>query len=88
MDDLYSDDAEPSPAPEEPREESEDSAQSTALLPKNFFQGKDLEAGKRCEVEIISEHEDEVEVRYVKHGGGKDSEEPEPENAMTAMLED
>lgn len=88
MDDLYSDDAEPSPAPQESGEKSEDSAQSTALLPKNFFQGKNLGPGKKCEVEIVSEHEDEVEVRYVKHGGKKESEEPELENAMTAMLED
>lgn len=88
MDDLYSDDAEPSPAPQESGEENEDAAQSTGLLPKSFFQGKDLEPGKKCEVEIVAEHEDEVEVRYVKHGGRKDSGEPEPENAMTSFLGD
>lgn len=55
--------------------ESEDAGQETALLPKSFFQGKDLEAGKKCEIEIVSKFDDEVEVKYVEHKKDDDKKE-------------
>lgn len=55
-------------------ENSEDAGPETALLPKSFFQGKDLEVGKKCEVEIVSKFDDEVEVKYVEHKKDKDDD--------------
>lgn len=60
--DLY-DDSPESAAEGEPQSESGDS--STSILPKQFFQGKDLQPGGRCEVEIKRVHDDSVEVAYV-----------------------
>jgi len=51
---------------------SESSAQ-TALLPTDFFQGKELEPGSECKVRIERVLDGQVEVTYVPHG----TEEPE-----------
>lgn len=48
-------------------ESDEDAGPETALLPKSFFQGKSLEVGKKCEVEIVSLYDSEAEVKYVEH---------------------
>jgi len=49
-------------APEQGADEQE-----TALLPRSFFQGKDIEIGKTCEVKVEGIFEDEIEVSYVPH---------------------
>lgn len=90
----YFNDAADSSAPEEPRiegEEETEGTEATALLPKDFFHGKPLEPGVRCEIEIVKDMDDEVQVKYVPHKDKETSEETEetkPQNAMTAMLED
>lgn len=48
-------------------EQTSDDSENTALLPRDFFEGKDLEPGTRCEVEIVHGYEDEVEVKYIPH---------------------
>lgn len=57
-------------------ESDEDAGPETALLPKSFFGSKDLEVGKKCEVEIVSKFDDEIEVKYVEHkkDGDKDGD--------------
>jgi hypothetical protein len=88
--DLYSDagmvtapsEEEAPPAePAEKAEQDEKGEEKTALLPKSIFMGKDLKPGSRCEIEIVKAHEDEIEVKYVKHQA-----KPEPEAAEMAEL--
>lgn len=67
-DDLY--DVDPRATPE--KSEGEEAKAETALLPKSFFQGKELEIGSRCEVEIERVLDEEVEVRYVEHDKAKE----------------
>jgi len=50
-------------------EEAEDSP--TALLPKEFFAGKDLKPGTRCEIEVVSVQDDSVQVKYLGHAKGE-----------------
>lgn len=40
---------------------------STALLPTDFFQGKDLKPGLECKVRISRVLDGQVEVTYVPH---------------------
>lgn len=80
--------SEPKEAPEKEREESD---VETALLPKSIFGDKKLEAGKKCEFEIVHTYDDEVEVKYVPHkkDGDKDKKEDEDSDDDTpAMLRD
>lgn len=69
----------PVPAPEEPAETPVDEEApkgdepKTALLPRSLFGTKDLAPGKRCQVEIVSVLEDEVQVKYVSHDSKKRS---------------
>jgi hypothetical protein len=68
----------------EPDGSMEESDENTTLVPKSFFGGKDLEVGKKCEVEVVALYEDEVEVKYVKH---KDKEE-KPDEPEREDMED
>ena len=67
-----------------------ESEASTALLPNDFFQGKELKPGTECKVRSERVLDGQVEVTYVAH----ESEEPEvgaePEPAdeeMTSYME-
>lgn len=64
-DDLYDDEPDSNPMPS--KEKSAETESENALLPKSFFQGKDLEPGKHCKVEVVRVFDDEVEVRYIRH---------------------
>lgn len=59
-DDLYSDS-------ESPPEAKDDSGSNEALLPKEFFEGKPLEVGGRCEIEIVRVMDDQVLAKYRPH---------------------
>lgn len=61
-------DADEVDAPPEKRSDSDTDTNSTALLPKPFFHGKELKPGGRCTVEFVHVYDDEVEVKYVKDG--------------------
>lgn len=50
-----------------------------ATLPVSFFEGKPLEEGARCEVEIVSVHGDSVQAKYVPHGDADEGEPEKPE---------
>lgn len=71
-DDYYSDSMESSSEEEDEDQEAKDDSTQTALLPKSFFQGKNLSVGKQCKVEIVRLLEDEAEVKYVPHSEGKE----------------
>lgn len=62
-----------------------DSEQETALLPRSFFQGKDIEIGKTCEVKVEGVFEDEIEVSYVRHK--KDESKPDTLEGADKSLE-
>lgn len=57
---------------------AKDSGAATAVLPKDFFGDKTLEAGKRCEVEIQKIMDDQVLVSKVPDSEYKDKESGEP----------
>ena len=86
MDQMYS-----TPAPEseddsgmELNNPSEGSAQ-TALLPTDFFQGKELTPGTECSVRIERVLDGQVEVTYVPHGAEPEvGAEPTPEDEEMA----
>lgn len=71
MPNLYGDDTEAAPppqgdqAPDESKQTQDDS--QTGVLPKDFFQGKDLKPGAECKVRIEQVMDDEVAVSYVPH---------------------
>ena len=84
--DLYDDapmPGKPDAAPDEKKEHQDD--QATAVLPKSFFQGKDLKPGSQCMVEIQRVMDDEVQVSYVPHDDSEDkSNEAPPDPPMGA----
>ena len=74
--DLYSDSA-PAEAPvEEAEENPAERDGSTAVLPKDFFQGKELTPGTVCSVKIERVHDSQVEVSYVPHEAEEAAEAP------------
>ena len=92
MPNLYSEDTAPDSAPPPPppqgdqapddAKQHQDDAQ-TGVLPKDFFQGKDLKPGTECKVRIEQVMDDEVAVTYVPHstedeGAGEEAASPEP----------
>jgi hypothetical protein len=63
------------------REQQDD--QETAVLPKGFFQGKDLSPGTECKVKIERVMDNEVMVSYVPHDGdGEEDAAPAPSAPM------
>lgn len=82
MADMYDDDMGESSAPTK----KDESPSETALLPKSFFQGKDLEIGKTCKVRVERLLEDDVEVSYVRHKD-KDDEDEDDGEEETEMAE-
>jgi hypothetical protein len=60
----------------------------TALLPTEFFQGKDLQPGKTCKVRIERVLEGQVEVTYVPHEAEVGEEEEGPSDTeMSGYME-
>lgn len=64
-----------------PPKKPQDAKSATALVPKEFFEGKELKPGDRCEVEIAAIHDEEVSLKYVGHDQEEEREEPDSENA-------
>ena len=67
---------------------------STGLLPKSLFGGRDLKPGDKCDIEIVSVHEDEYEVKHPEDGESEQpaeqpAEAPAPDGGgqMSSMLE-
>lgn len=71
--------------PDSPKDDSR-----TALLPLDFFQGKDLKPGSVCKVKISRLLEGQAEVTYVPHNEapspGEEPEEPEADEEMENYL--
>lgn len=90
-DDLYDDGGGMnSPAvSENPSEQSEESdGAPESLLPKSFFGDKELEPGKRCEVEIVRVEEDQVLVKKVPESEySSNEEEAPPRGEMESMMD-
>ncbi len=66
-------------APDEATEHQSD--QSTGLLPKSFFDGKELTPGTECKVRIERVLDDEVEISYVPHDQEESESSPDDESA-------
>lgn len=58
-------------AVDNPEEEKSESEATTALLPLDFFQGKELKPGDTCTIKIEQVMDDQVSASYM----GSDSEE-------------
>lgn len=54
-------------------------ASNPGLLPKSFFEGKDLEPGTVCRVKIEKVYDDQVSVKYLPHEAESDREDMMPE---------
>lgn len=65
-----------------------ESSEQTALLPTDFFQGKDLKPGAECKVRISRVLDGQVEVTYVAHDEEEVGEELEvSDEEMTGFME-
>lgn len=69
----------------ESTEELEDSGE-TSILPMSFFQGKEVEPGKKCEVEVVAVYGDEVEVKYVEHREKDDDKSNDDDDEAVVMV--
>lgn len=76
----YFSDAEEATEPADNPAEEKDEAK-TALIPIDFFQGKDIAPGSTCTIRIEQAMDDQVSVSYVS------SEEPEMEEVETETTE-
>lgn len=67
----------------EPRDDTK-----TALLPLEFFQGKDLQPGSECRIKIERVLEGQAEVSYVPHDSAPDvtASEPEGDEEMAGYM--
>jgi len=65
------------PEPQTPKEEPSDT--KTALIPIDFFQGKELKPGDTCEVKIEQVMDDQVSVTYVGSESGEEESAEMPE---------
>jgi hypothetical protein len=66
-------------------EGNEDVGPETFLAPKSAFAGKELKVGNKCEVEIKSLMDDEVELAYVPHESKKEEGREVPDEAQASM---
>jgi hypothetical protein len=77
--------AQDSPADQSPKPKEESDTGQEELLSTAFFQGKDLEVGSKCEVEITGIHDGEVSVKYVAHDEEENKDQsPEPGEEVAA----
>lgn len=83
-DDMYDEDMNESSS----STKKDDSPSETALLPKSFFQGKDLEIGKTCKVRVERLLEDDVEVSYVHHKDKDDSDDDDEDETEAVEVEE
>lgn len=72
-------------APKE-KDEAEESAESSALLPKSLFSGKDFKVGDEIVLKITHLYEDQFEAEYAKEKSSK-PQEPEPPINTGSMKE-
>lgn len=72
------------PESSEPQE-SEDTGEATALLPKSILAGKEFKPGDEVVLEIVHLYEDEVEVKYAKEKPGEDEYSAPAETGGTEM---
>lgn len=79
MNDYMTDEA--GAAEEQSEPAAEKSATKTALLPIDFFQGKELNPGDTCSVQIEKVEDDQVQVKYLSEGAEEKSEEQSSEAA-------
>jgi hypothetical protein len=83
--DSYSDSSAPSDSAPEEKDENEDSAESSALLPKSLFSGKDFKVGDEIVLKITHLYSDQFEAIYAPEKSSK--EEPELSMEATPMKE-
>lgn len=66
--------------------QSEDSDNKTALVPTDFFQGKDLTPGTTCSVKIERVLDGQVEVSYVPHAEEESMEGESGDQEMASYM--
>lgn len=71
-------------SPDKPKE---DDAGNTALLPKDFFEGKDIKPGQQYYVEVVRLYENEVEVKY-PHEVKEERATAEADDALESMAKE
>lgn len=80
--DSYGDDEQPS-APEEGKSKAK-----TALLPLDFFQGKELQPGDTCTIRVEQVMDDQAAVSYVGDNAGEEANEATPAPAQEPDQDD
>lgn len=71
---MYSDASPQDPAGEGQEKEAKESEEPTALIPKSLLAGKDFKPGEEIVLQIVSMHENEVEVKYASEKGEEKGE--------------
>lgn len=87
-DDIYDDAGMSESAPEKAEPESNSSGSPEELLSRSFFGDKELEIGKRCEVEIVKLMPDQVLVKKVPDSEYKEKPEPMMERDEVSEMMD
>ena len=70
------------------QEKSEKDETRTALLPMDFFQGKELKPGDTCTVKVESIEQDQVQVSYVAESDEESGESEAAPEAGATMPQD
>lgn len=70
-----------------PAPKSEEKAAKTALVPTEFFGGKELAVGTECKVKVDRILDGQVQVSYVQHEEGPElGEEPDDDEEMSQYM--
>jgi len=72
--DLYDDSPAPTATSQGADEGAGDTDTKTSILPRSFFEGKELNPGDKAEVEIVAVHDNDYEVMAAGAGDDEDSE--------------
>ena len=80
--------AEPAAGETKEAPDQDKSETKTALLPLDFFQGKELKPGDTCTVKVESIEQDQVQVSYVPESEEESGESEAAPEAGAAMPQD
>src|SRR5262245_48831713 len=94
-DDMYSDaptppeeeTAEPAPEPEPEAEPQAEDTGGQTVVPKSVFGSYECKPGERKTFEVVGDHDDEVELKFVGKESGEEAAEEPPVGPMSEMME-
>lgn len=85
MDSLYSTESPSKPAPKEEGSVDEENAESpTAIVPKSVL-GEGTKVGDVCEMRVVADHGDEMEMEYVSEPKEESTETQSPDEELDSM---